>query len=99
MLRITDGKGFHITFNNGYSISVQFGIGNYCGNRDFVILRNGKDLEACNIEAGEKGSWDCEIAILDPQNNLIQVEEWGDEVKGWVTPNELVKWMEYTSKL
>jgi len=95
MLKITNNKGFHITFNNGYCISVQFGVGNYCENKDFVI----GNLEAFNAEAGKKGSRDCEIAIFDPQNNMIHVEEWGDEVKGWVTPNELLEWMEYTSKL
>ena len=27
-------KGFHITFNNGLTISVQFGAGNYCSNKE-----------------------------------------------------------------
>lgn len=31
--RITNGKGFHLTFANGYTASVQFGPGNYCDNR------------------------------------------------------------------
>ena len=30
--RITEGKGFQITFANGYTASVQFGSGNYCSN-------------------------------------------------------------------
>ena len=29
--RIINSKGFHISFPNGWTISVQFGIGNYCG--------------------------------------------------------------------
>ena len=29
MFKITDGKGFHITFKNGVTVSVQFGYGNY----------------------------------------------------------------------
>ena len=32
MFRITDNKGFHLTFKNGVTISVQFGIGNYGDN-------------------------------------------------------------------
>lgn len=30
MFKITDRKGFHITFKNGVTISIQFGPGNYC---------------------------------------------------------------------
>lgn len=29
-LRITRGKGFHMTFPNGWTASIQFGPGNYC---------------------------------------------------------------------
>lgn len=29
---ITDRKGFHITFENGYTVSVQFGPRSYCAN-------------------------------------------------------------------
>jgi len=32
MLKSTENKGFHLTFQNGYTISVQFGRGNYCMN-------------------------------------------------------------------
>lgn len=35
MFRSTENKGFQLTFANGWTISVQFGKGNYCnGNRD-----------------------------------------------------------------
>jgi len=33
MFSITQGKGFEITFANGYTVSVQFGRGNLCDNR------------------------------------------------------------------
>lgn len=32
MFHITANKGFHITFANGNTVSVQFGRGNYCDN-------------------------------------------------------------------
>jgi hypothetical protein len=32
MFKITHKKGFHITFENDYTVSVQFGPGNYCDN-------------------------------------------------------------------
>jgi hypothetical protein len=34
MLASTENKGFQLTFKNGYTISVQFGRGNYCSNRN-----------------------------------------------------------------
>jgi len=30
-------KGFHITFANGWTASVQFGRGNYCHNRNIAV--------------------------------------------------------------
>ena len=32
MFKITEGKGFHMTFDNGCTVSVQIGRGNYGGN-------------------------------------------------------------------
>ena len=32
MFKITEGKGFHMTFANGWTVSVQWGSGNYCPN-------------------------------------------------------------------
>jgi hypothetical protein len=40
MFRITRQKGFHLTFNNGMTISVQFGVGNYSDNYDSVAEYN-----------------------------------------------------------
>ena len=33
-LRICHNKGFHIKFKNGWTVSVQFGWGNYCDNHN-----------------------------------------------------------------
>jgi hypothetical protein len=30
----TNNKGFQMTFENGWTISVQFGYGNYCSHRN-----------------------------------------------------------------
>lgn len=35
--QITSGKGFHLTFPNGVTLSTQIGGGNYCSNRDYPI--------------------------------------------------------------
>ena len=36
--KVTGGKGFHLTFENGVTISTQFGGGNYCDNHDYPIV-------------------------------------------------------------
>jgi hypothetical protein len=55
MFKITKGitgselaKGFHMTFENGVTISVQFGNNNYCDNRDGVKpFAESKTAEIC----------------------------------------------------
>lgn len=85
MFRITAGKGFQMTFENGWTASVQWGTGNYCDNRDMRYSPN------ADIEAGQKGSKTAEIAAWDADG------EWhnfgNDEVKGWVTPDEVVEFL------
>ena len=35
MIKITENKGFQMTFNNGLTISCQIGSNNYCDNRSY----------------------------------------------------------------
>jgi hypothetical protein len=84
MFKITSGKGFHVTFANGWTVSVQFGPGNYCANRGWEI---GRDDEAC----GKRGSFDAEIAAWPKGGEMFDFG--GDTVKGWVTPDELLAFM------
>jgi hypothetical protein len=62
--RITGKKGFHITFANGYTVSVQFGPGNYCDNYD---RRIGYEDEECGVD----GSRTAECAVWAADGNLI----------------------------
>ena len=59
MLNITHGKGFQMTFANGWTASVQFGYGNYCERRnnefaDFGAHKS-KDAECWAMDANGKG--------------------------------------------
>lgn len=55
MFNITQGKGFHITFANGYTASVQWGKGNYCDNR---YGKDGDPSETAECAAwNPKGDW------------------------------------------
>ena len=35
MFTISQGKGFQLTFKNGWTVSVQFGTGNYCERQNY----------------------------------------------------------------
>ena len=63
--KITGGKGFHITFENGYTVSVQFGGGSYCDNYCDEI-----SSEGC-IESGKHGSLTAEVSVLGKDGKLI----------------------------
>jgi len=73
---ITSSKGFHVTLGNGYTLSVQFGGGNYCENRDLAIgsAKNVRTLRSATAE----------IAIWPADGDMIDLG--GDTVAGWVTP-------------
>ena len=71
--RITGQKGFHVSFANGWTVSVQFGPANYCDNYDREI---GVDEAAC----GKGGSGTAETAVLDPDGNLVPLGRSGGEL-------------------
>lgn len=83
----TGNKGFQLTFDNGLTISVQFGTHNYCSRRSLSLETPDNEMTMRIIESGT-----AEIAIWDKQS-----DEWfdfgHDQVKGWCTPDEVVDWM------
>lgn len=87
--KITHGKGFHITFENGFTVSVQFGPGNYSDHYDANI---GRDESRC----GKEGSHLAETACWGPDKQLLEVPHSpGDTVQGYRTPGdvlELLNW-------
>lgn len=88
MFRITNGKGFHITFENGNTVSVQWGNSNYCQNRHPSLDPNDpwgaiKAAEGC--EDAEVAAWDSNNNWLVPSGDLADRMMWpGDDVCGWV---------------
>ncbi|HUV72053.1 MAG TPA: hypothetical protein VMW25_03520 [Clostridia bacterium] len=58
--RTCDNKGFHLKFNNGWIVSIQFGPGNYGDNYDRIsegfdtegldILKEKPDMESDEVE-------------------------------------------------
>jgi hypothetical protein len=80
--RITGKKGFHITFENGWTVSVQFGPGNYCDHYDGRI---GQDEE----RLASQGSRTAETAVWGPDGSMID-RGGGDTVQGRQTPAEVL---------
>jgi len=87
--RATGNKGFQMVFENGWTISVQFGYGNYCDNYqhpdgfDFA-----KDLNV--VQSG-----DAEIAIWagDTWKGDWYTFENGEMVLGHQTPDQVAEWI------
>ena len=85
MFKITDGKGFQITFENGCTLSVQFGPGNYTDS----------EVRAKKLDAPRGAqSWKAqtaECAILLPNGDFYDNIPNGDpQVAGWQTVNDVV---------
>ena len=99
MIKITENKGFQMTFDNGLTISCQIGSYNYCNNRD---LNKGFQSE---MKQSTTKCNNCEIAIWDKNNNWITGEifrEMGmeiteDAVAGWVDTMTVAKVIAYVS--
>ena len=78
----TRNKGFRMTFENGFEISVQWGPGNYCERKD-------EDFD----KPQEERFWEsrtAEIAIFDSKDDsMITLSK--DNVDGWLTPDKVAK--------
>ena len=60
MFTINQGKGLQMTFSNGWTVSIQFGYGNYCSNRyiDTTLDEHNKG------KYSSRASKDAEIAAM-----------------------------------
>ena len=80
-------QGFTMTFKNGYSISVQFGSGNYCSNKH-LARSNQHSLDSCA---------NCETAIFKPNGKFLKYK--GDDVQGFQTADDVAETIAYTQTL
>ena len=87
-------KGFQITFDNGYTVSVQFSNGNYCSNSH--IPEGFESLATCE---------NAEVALIHPDGWLVDLSEkfgwWigNDTVNGYTTPDEVAELIAYATSL
>lgn len=88
MFRINDNKGFQITFDNGYTVSVQFGAGNYGSNYNADFVANMNKPQNATL---------AETALLDPKGNFVQYKD--DDVQGYRTVNDVLELLNYARSL
>jgi hypothetical protein len=88
MFRINDNKGFQIQFDNGYTVSVQFGPGNYSSNYNLSMLDNiNKPMTATLAET----------ALIAPDGSFVAYKE--DDVQGYQDAAGVLELLLYASKL
>ena len=94
MISINDNKGFAITFENGWTVSVQIGVMNYCSNRTSESVSHLSSEEKTKYFNSSKPSPNAEIAAF-------KGDEWhdfgSDTVKGWCKPDEILDFMNMVS--
>jgi len=80
----TTNKGFRMKFDNGFSISVQWGSMNYCERRNYS--------DDYKSELGENfiESADAEIAVIDSKGGMLAIGE-HDTVIGWLSTDKVSK--------
>ena len=79
----TRNKGYAMTFDNGFTISVQWGTGNYCEK---------KNLGADSDEEMKTPRWEstsAEIAVFS-DTGIVPVGD-SDDVIGWCSADEVAK--------
>ena len=83
---ITANKGFHMKFDNGWTVSIQWGDGNYCSNRDYDGDRN----RVPRSSTAEVAVW--HESGGDMGNDLLKALGFTSDdsgVAGWVTPERV----------
>jgi hypothetical protein len=99
---ISGGKGFHMSFANGWCISVQFGWGNYCENKEGGEY--GDDSQTRDRKLGKAGSSDAEVAVFDAKGEMVKLPafmfgdpEYIDIVSGWNSSDKVLELMNWTA--
>jgi len=98
MSKFTSGynKGFRMTFKNGFAISVQWGVGNYCERKDDGDFDESTKQDFWNSNSAE-------IAVFGKDGEFINisgyelekedgtVEKVNDVISGWLSTDTVAK--------
>ncbi len=92
---ITMAKGFHLNFPNGYTISTQFGGGNYCTNYDDPIERPNRDVFSNLVEIA---IWNVDGKLITSKaHKAITGKVLENEVEGWVSIKNWKKYLDWVA--
>ena len=97
MIRTNSNKGFFMKFENGFGISVQWGIMNYCSVKNLSEFAFDTEMEGNSkefINAWESNT--AEIAVFKG-DTMMSVGD-GDQVIGWLATDDVAKVIEIVSK-
>lgn len=86
--------GFATEFDNGWEVSVQWGPGNYCENRNLSMGINPFDGEFHNYS-----SMNAEVRVRYTPTDQILALQTHEDVDGWVSPNDVVQLMSVVAAL
>lgn len=87
---ITGGKGFHVSFENGWTVSVQFGGGNYCEHYDDDIVPV--------VRGRHHRSTDAETGVFGPSGGLVEYDlRPGDTVQARMSPAEVLQLLNWAA--
>jgi len=92
MFVATQNKGFSIKFENGNTISVQWGPGNYCDPTH-------EEGRGASYDAPtQTGAWSATTAEVAAWNSNGDWHNFGgDTVNGWLTPREVIEFMTFVA--
>lgn len=87
-----DSQGFQVTFENGFTVSVQFGFGNYCENKADRQVNGLVRMVDCK---------DAEVAVFYPNGGFVPISDGGsaDDIAGWVSPDHVAVLMAIVAQL
>ena len=83
MFEINDRKGFQITFDNEWTVSIQFGIGNYCQHYHKMLTTKAEYWDSTG------SSSNAEIAAWDKHDKWYTFDH-GDTVDGYKSADEVL---------
>lgn len=89
-----NNSGFHIKFENGWTVSVQWGPHNYADN---YYSANYADIYYSAYDVTGLPSLVAEIAAWDADRNWYEFED--DNVKGYVKPEEVAEFIAMVANL
>ena len=101
MLASYRNSGFQLGFENGYTVSVQFGTSNYCSNKSFIYqewtdteVLNKSDNAEVAIFLTKSGDWRTKEVFKDLFELALN-----DDVEGYVPADTVAQLIAYVQKL